>query len=92
MSWKKALGDLAKYATGEALIGAAEHVKDTVDETVQRVIKASALFIIFVIGLTFFVVGLAKFLQAYNGWVDGTGFALIGAILIALGFFAKAMR
>lgn len=92
MSWKKSLADLAKYVTGEALIGAAEHVKNTVDETVARVIKASALFIIFVIGMTFLVIGAARFLQAYNGWVDGTGYVLVGGVLILLGFIVKALR
>ena len=92
MSLKETLAGLAKYITGEALIGAAETLKDTVDETVARVIKASALFIIFLTGVVFFIIGLARFLQAYNGWIDGTGYAVVGATLVLLGFFVKALR
>ena len=92
MSIKKTLANLAKYVTGEALIGAAETLKDTVDETVARVIKASALFIIFLTGLIFFIIGVARFLQAYNGWIDGTGYAVVGAVFILLGFVVKALR
>lgn len=92
MTLKETLAGITKYITGEALIGAAEHIQDTVDQTVARVIKASALFIIFVTGLIFFVIGLATFLQAYNNWIDGTGFALVGGTLILLGFVVKALR
>ena len=92
MTLKETLKGFAKYLTGEALIGAAETFRDTVDQTVARVIKASALFIIFLTGVVFFIIGLARFLQEYNGWVDGTGYALVGGILILLGFVVKALR
>lgn len=92
MGLKGIFKTLVGYLTGEALLEAAHTIEETVDHTTQKVIKASTLYIIFVIGMLFFLIGLSRFLQAYNGWVDGVGFAVIGASLIFIGIIAKSLR
>lgn len=92
MGLKKTLSNLSKFLTGEAMVGAAKALEETVDHTTEKVIKAASLYVIFVIGLLFFLVGLAKFLQAYNVWVDGAGFLVVGTSLILLGFLVKGLR
>jgi hypothetical protein len=92
MGWKETLTNISKYVTGEAMVGAAKALEETVDHSTEKVIKAASLYVIFVIGLLFFLIGLAKFLQAYNIWVDGTGFAVVGGALILIGFIVKGLR
>ena len=92
MSFAETFKQIASYLTGEALIGAVEGIQDRIDETTRKVIKASVLYVIFVIGALFMLVGLSQFVQAHWGWTQGLGFVLVGGALVLLGFFAKAVR
>ncbi len=92
MSFGDTLKNIASYLTGEALIGAVEGIQDRIDETTKKVIKASVLYVIFMIGALFLLVGASQFVQAHWGWTQGLGFVLVGVVLVLLGLFAKAVR
>ena len=92
MSWGDAFKNFTTYLTGEALVGTLEKVQDKIDETTKKVIKALTLYVMFVIGVLFLLIGLSNWLDARFLWMDGTGMLAVGAAVILLGFFAKAVR
>lgn len=83
---------LAEVLTGEAILGAVDSVKESAEEGARRAIKASVLYVMFMIGMIFLLVGLSSYLQARFVWMEGMGLIVVGVVVILLGFFAKAMK
>jgi uncharacterized membrane protein len=92
--------DIGKFLLGEGM----SRLQEKVDETVKRVeqkieiitrkvIKTSILFLMMFVGMIFVLVGLAQYLNAtVPGLAYGLGTVLVGAILIVLALFARAMK
>jgi len=92
--------DLGNFLLGEGL----SSLKKTVDKTIKdvehrieratiKVIKTSILFLMMIIGIIFILVGLAKYInETVPGLAHGLGTILIGAILIVLALFVRAMK
>jgi|GEM_PF-1568717 len=92
--------DIGNFLLGEGL----STLKKTVDKTIKdveyriervtiKVVKTLTLFVMMLIGMIFILVGLAKYLnETVPGLAHGLGTILIGAILIALALFVKAMK
>lgn len=91
MSFGETIKTILSYLTGEA-VEAAGKIQDRIEETTRRAIKASILYIVFLLGFLFVLIGLANYLQATNAWTEGTGLLVIGGALLFLGLLVKALK
>jgi len=98
-SWWQSFFGSTGLAAGAAISGLKRAAYDTmgeaqrrVKETVRMVIKATIVFLIIAFGFVFVLVGLAKWLDASNGWLPGTGAMIVGGAFIVIGLFALVMR
>ncbi len=92
MSWKDIFTTITKYFTGEILLEAKHMIQDTIDTTTRKVIKASILYLLFALGVLFMLIGTAQFITEYYVFIAGTGYLLVGFVLVFLGLLIKALR
>jgi hypothetical protein len=92
--------EIGNFLLGEGITKLQEKVDETFKKVEQKieiitkkVIKTSILFVMIFVGMIFILVGLAKYLnETVPGLDHGLGTLLVGAILIALALFVKAMK
>lgn len=69
-----------------------DDVQQRVEVTTKRVLKTSALFVLLMIAVLFVLVGLAQAAQTHYGWLEGTGYIVVGAVLTLLVMLINAMK
>ena len=98
---KKFFKTLGKFLIGEAYL--VRQVEKGVDKTIHeaekkiehltvKAIKASAVFMLILLGLIFSLVGLSNYLTSRYALTDGFGYIYVGLALIFLGWFARLIR
>ncbi len=83
---------IGTYFTGEALMDVVDNVQDRVEQTTRKVIKSAALFVLFVVGLLFVLIGLSQWVETNWHFAHGVGLLLVGGIIVFLAFVIKAFR
>lgn len=92
--------DIGKFLLGEGMAKLTEKVDKTIKDIEKKieivtikVIKTSILFLMIIVGALFMLIGLAKYLnETVPGLNHGLGTVIVGAVLVALAFFVRAMK
>ncbi|MBN2458917.1 hypothetical protein JXB28_01405 [Candidatus Woesearchaeota archaeon] len=92
--------EIGKFLLGEGLSKFTEKVDKTIKDVekkieiiTMKVIKTSILFLMMCVGAIFLLVGLSQYLNStVPALRHGLGTVVVGAVLIALALFVKAMK
>ncbi len=79
-------------AIGEEVDKRIEKAERTVEEATLKAIKTSVIYVLFLIGGLFTLVGVASLLQDVFPLADGVGFVIVGVFVLLLGRFAQLFR
>ncbi len=96
--WKEFLASVAPVAGAaagtfrEAARETMREAQERVREVTRMVIKAMVVFLIVALGFIYVLNGLAKYLEAANGWAPGMGTIVVGGVMVVLGLFAVLIR
>jgi hypothetical protein len=94
------LKEIGKFLLGEGLSKFTEKIDKTIKDVEKKieivtikVIKTSVLFLMICVGALFMLIGLAQYLnETVPGLRHGLGTVVVGAVLVALALFVRAMK
>jgi len=94
------LKEIGKFLLGEGLNKFTEKIDKTIKDVEKKieivtikVIKTSVLFLMICVGALFMLIGLAQYLnETVSGLSHGLGTIVVGAVLVALALFVRAMK
>lgn len=97
--FKKLFGELSILGFKTVVENVKEAVSDTIEQTekkieivVKKVVKTTLIFLIMIIGFIFVLVGLGKYLsETFPQFSHGLGFAVVGLVLIIIGWISRAL-